>query len=274
MAPVTGVSKSVHNVTRTDQAIAKIRGLIVAGDLRPGTRLPPEKELCAMLGLSRGSMREAVKALAVARVLDVRRGDGTYVTSLAPQLLLEGIGFAVQLLQDGDLLDVMRVRRVLESEATALAAAAVDDAFLADLRGHLDRMREASDPERLVVHDTAFHERVIAACGNATLTTLLAGLSSRTVRARIWRGVRQRGAADLTIAQHESIYQALADRDADAARAASTVHVASSERWLGQVLRGSIDATEIADAEVESAAAEAADVCAGTSGPSSHGQAC
>ncbi|GAB3817025.1 FadR/GntR family transcriptional regulator [Micromonospora zhanjiangensis] len=68
----------------TDEAIAKIRGLIQSGELPPGTRLPPEQQLAAQMGLSRSGVREAVKVLESARVLDVRRGDGTYVTSLAP----------------------------------------------------------------------------------------------------------------------------------------------------------------------------------------------
>ena len=72
----------------TDEAILKIKDMIVSGELGPGDRLPPEKELSERLGLSRSSMREAVKALEVIRVLDVRRGDGTYVTSLEPRLLL------------------------------------------------------------------------------------------------------------------------------------------------------------------------------------------
>lgn len=219
-------------MARTDEAITRIRDLIVAGELRPGSRLPPEKELCGLLGMSRGSMREAVKALEVAQVLDVRRGDGTYVTSLEPALLLRGIGFAVQLLQDRDLADVMHVRRVLEAEATALAAERADPDLLARLRVHLDQMRAASDTEELVSHDAAFHECVIAACGNQTLMSLLEGLSSRTLRARIWRGLSETGASSLTIAQHESIYAALADGDVEGARAASVVHVATSERWL------------------------------------------
>jgi GntR family transcriptional repressor for pyruvate dehydrogenase complex len=90
-----------------DEAIATIRSLIQAGELKPGTRLPPEQQLAARLGLSRNSMREAVRALESARVLDVRRGDGTYVTSLAPGLLLEGLGFAIDLLQDNSLLEVV-----------------------------------------------------------------------------------------------------------------------------------------------------------------------
>ena len=68
----------------TDEAILKIKEMIRSGDLKPGDRLPPEKELGEALGLSRSSLREAVKALEIIRVLDVRRGDGTYVTSLNP----------------------------------------------------------------------------------------------------------------------------------------------------------------------------------------------
>src|SRR5262245_48960983 len=72
----------------TDEAIEKIKGMIVSGALRPGDRLPKESELAADLGLSRNSLREAVRALSLIRILDVRQGDGTYVTSLDPQLLL------------------------------------------------------------------------------------------------------------------------------------------------------------------------------------------
>src|ERR687887_2413283 len=86
-------------VSLTDEAIARIRALIQSGRLPPGSKLPPEQQLAAELGMSRSPMREAVKALAVARVLEVRRGDGTYVTSLQPSLLLEGLGGAVELLQ-------------------------------------------------------------------------------------------------------------------------------------------------------------------------------
>jgi GntR family transcriptional repressor for pyruvate dehydrogenase complex len=101
-------------VALTDAAIEQIRDLIRSGALPPGSRLPPENELAAQLGLSRNSMREAVKALELVRVLDVRRGDGTYVTSLEPRLLLDGLGLAVDLLQDDSILSVVEVRRLLE----------------------------------------------------------------------------------------------------------------------------------------------------------------
>src|SRR5918912_1670486 len=127
----------------TDEAINQIRNLIRTGALPPGSRLPPENELAAQLGLSRNSMREAVKALEMVRVLDVRRGDGTYVTSLQPRLLLEGLGLAVDLLQDDSILSVVEVRRLLEPAATGLAAERITDEGLAALAQRLQQMEDA-----------------------------------------------------------------------------------------------------------------------------------
>lgn len=94
-------------------------------------------------------------------------------------------------------------------------------------------MRAAHDDvERLNEHDAAFHRTVIAATGNATLATLLEGISSLTVRARIWRGLVDDNAAARTLAEHEAIYQALAAGDAVLAQAAALLHVSTTERWL------------------------------------------
>lgn len=224
----------------TDKAIAQLRELIRTGALPPGSKLPPEPDLAAQLGLSRNLAREAVKALAVARVLEVRRGDGTYVTSLQPSLLLEGIGGAVELLQ-GDsaaLQDLMEVRRLLEPVATALAATRISDEQLAEVEQHLEAMREARDDvEQLNVHDAAFHRVVIAATGNETLLTLLEGISGRTLRARIWRGLVDAQAASRTLAEHEAIFHALSARDVLRSQASALLHVSNTEQWLGEHLR-------------------------------------
>ena len=122
----------------TDEAIEKIKAMIVSGELSPGDRLPPEKELSERLGLSRNSMREAVKALEVIRVLDVRRGDGTYVTSLAPRELLEAMSFVVDLHDRDVILEIFGVRRILESSASGLAAQHATDVDRAALHELLD----------------------------------------------------------------------------------------------------------------------------------------
>ena len=217
----------------TDEAITTLRGMIQSGELPPGSRLPPEHQLATQMGLSRSGVREAVKVLEAARVLDVRRGDGTYVTSLAPGLLLEGVGVAVELLQGETLLEVMEVRRLLEPAATGLACLKATDEQLAEVAELLQRMRDAAgDPEALMLADTAFHRAVIASAGNETLTSLLDGLSSRTVRARMWRGVVEGNVTQATIDEHQAIYQALRARDPFLATSAALIHVNTSESWL------------------------------------------
>ncbi|MGC5013594.1 FadR/GntR family transcriptional regulator [Streptosporangium sp. DT93] len=221
----------------TDEAISRIRALVRSGDLPPGARLPPEHQLAAQLGVSRNPLREAVKALVVARVLDVRRGDGTYVTSLEPRLLLEGLGLAVELLRDDTLLEIVQVRRMLEPAATALAASLISAGQLAEVGEHLAAMRAARDDvEKLNHHDAAFHHAVVRAAGNETLSTLLEGISGRTLRMRVWRGTVEDGSSHTTIAQHEAIYNALAAGDAALAQAAALVHIGTTETWLRSVL--------------------------------------
>src|SRR6266540_3146747 len=217
----------------TDEAIDRIRGFVQSGRFPAGAKLPPEQELADELGISRSPMREAVKALTLARVLEIRRGDGTYVTSLAPSLLLEGLGNAVALMHGGSVLELTEVRRLLEPAATGLAATRISPDQLAEVHSLLKAMKEAvDDVERLTVLDAAFHRTVTAATGNETLTSLLDGISSRTLRARIWRGTVDRGVTDLTLAQHTAIYTALAAHDASVATAAALLHVDTSERWL------------------------------------------
>lgn len=217
----------------TDKAIDRIRDLIGSGELSPGAKLPPEQQLAVELGLSRNLMREAVKALVVARVLEIRRGDGTYVTSLEPEVLLSGISSAVELLRGDTLLEITEVRRLFEPVATGLAASRISARELFEVEQHLHAMRAARDDvELLNKHDAAFHRAVVSATGNVTLTTLLEGISSRTVRARVWRGLVDDKAASRTLAEHEAIYEALVLRDAALAQAAALLHINTTERWL------------------------------------------
>jgi GntR family transcriptional repressor for pyruvate dehydrogenase complex len=233
----------------SDKAITRIRELIVSGELLPGSRLPPEQQLASELGLSRNLTREAVKALVVARVLEIRRGDGTYVTSLEPAVLLEGLGSAVELLQGDTQLELAEVRRLFEPVATGVAAGRITAGELAEVESHLAAMCAAKDDvELLNQHDAAFHRAVFAATGNQTLASLLEGISSRTVRARVWRGLVDEAVADRTIAEHRAIYDALAAGDAVLAQAAALMHISATEKWLRDHLAGSDPDT---DSEVQ-----------------------
>lgn len=232
----------------TEAAIEQVRMLITSGQLVPGQRLPPEAELAESLGTGRSTVREAVRALVAARVLDVRRGDGTYVTSLRPELLLAGIGAAADLLQHGFTLELVQVRRILEPAATTMAATRISDATLDQLEACLHQMSKAPSHEELVQFDEEFHHLVATASGNATLASMLNGVSSRTTRGRAWRGVIEAGATERTISEHAGILSALRARDPNLAEAAALLHVSTTETWFRTVLNTQEPDTELAEA--------------------------
>jgi DNA-binding FadR family transcriptional regulator len=234
----------------TDDAIDKIQKLIISGSWGPGDRLPKETELAAQLGLSRNSLREAVRALSQLRVLEVRQGDGTYVTSLEPELLLESTGFVSHLLVGESAVELFEVRRLLEGAAAALAAARTDAAGKEALRATLERMIEAETVEALVEADVDFHAVMARATGNTFLTSLLASLSSRTRRARMWRGREVDNVLDVTRDEHRRIYEAIVAGDPELARAAAMAHIASGERWLRAQLASADTEPSVAPAEV------------------------
>jgi DNA-binding FadR family transcriptional regulator len=216
----------------TEEAIDKIRERIVNGSWGPGDRLPKESELAADLGLSRNSLREAVRALSQLRVLEVRQGDGTYVSSLEPDLLLESTGFVSHLLLGDTAVELYEVRRILEAAAASLAAGRIDAGEKDDLARILQRMRQTQTVEELVEADVAFHAVIAKAAGNAVLASLLASLSTRTMRVRLWHGRAADDALDETREEHRRIYEAIVAGDPELARAAATAHIASGERWL------------------------------------------
>ncbi|GGK49933.1 GntR family transcriptional regulator [Planomonospora parontospora subsp. parontospora] len=216
----------------TDAAIDKIKQMILSGELTPGSRLPKEAVLAERLGLSRNSLREAVRALALINVLDVRQGDGTYVTSLEPGLLLDAVSFVVDFHRDDTVLQFFQVRRILEPAATAMAAARMDEAGVAELRGILASLPGDPSVEQLVANDLEFHRRIAAGSGNAVLCSLIESLSGPTTRARVWRGLTQEGALARTREQHAAICEAIASRRPEVARAWATVHIADVEEWL------------------------------------------
>ena len=201
-----------------------------------GQPAPRETDLAADLGLSRSSLREAVRALSLVNILDVRRGDGTYVTSLEPRLLLEALSFIVDFHRDDTLLEFLRVRRILEPAATAMVAERITKEESEGLRALLDSIGPDPAAGNLVPHQLEFHRRINAACsGNSVLSSLLESMSGPTTRARVWRGLTQTGARGRTLAEHRAILNALAAHDPEVARSWATVHIAGVEQWLASV---------------------------------------
>jgi GntR family transcriptional regulator, transcriptional repressor for pyruvate dehydrogenase complex len=225
-------------VSVTTKAIDSIRAMIRSGELSPGERLPPEHELAERLRVSRGSLREAVRALSQINVLDVRRGDGTYVTSLAPSELLAGMVFAMELLQSHGLEEVVEVRRLLLPSAAALAAQRVTDEQLAQMHAVVEELERATDPDDIARLHRRFGALVSDATGNETLSSILRALQLRgeNIR-RAWLS-SDPFHRDIALAHQRMLLGALERGDSDMAKSIATVQVDERSRWIEQIRSG------------------------------------
>ncbi|TDS79994.1 GntR family transcriptional regulator [Amnibacterium kyonggiense] len=223
--------------SQTDVVVEGVKAMIVDGELRPGDRLPVEKDLAARLGVSRGSLREGVRALATLGVLQTRQGDGTYVTSLDAAALLGPVGLFAELRGEEQAHDLLGVRRVLEAESAARAARLRTEEHLVELRAILagvdDLLRsgEPLDAQAFIEADTRFHAVVARASGSPTLAALIDGLVGRTLRARLWRAITQQHANAETQREHRAVLAEIEAGEPERARVRMSVHVLGVEEY-------------------------------------------
>jgi len=223
--------------SQTDVVIESIKDMLTRGELRPGSRLPVEKDLAAQLGVSRGSLREGVRALATLGVLETRQGDGTYVTSLDPRTLLSPLGFLADLQQPAHAADLLAVRRVLEAESASRAATRLSEDELAELDRVLGVVDDIlgnepdMDLEEFIHADTEFHRIIARASGNPALAAIIDTLVGRTFRARLWRAISHRGSVRETQAEHRAVLDEFVRRDPERARIRMSVHLLGVEQF-------------------------------------------
>jgi GntR family transcriptional repressor for pyruvate dehydrogenase complex len=212
-----------------DQIAARLIDLITERQLKPGDRLPPERELAATMGVSRSSLREALRALAMLGVAEMRQGDGTYLTTLDPISLMKPVGLVLAL-NDGGLEQLFEARKIVEPGLAALAARRISDEAAAELH----RVAEASaaaldDPEAFMLADIELHALIARAADNAVLIRLLDSVAGMGIASRRRTGrlapVREQSAHD-----HREIAAAIAAHDPEAAGAAMLRHLENVER--------------------------------------------
>lgn len=205
--------------------------MIVAGKLMPGDALPAERELATALGVSRPVVREAIRSLEAVNVVESRRGAGTYVTNLSPELLLAPLSYAFRLVR-GSYLDLFQVRRFLEPAAAAEAAITVAEDKLAEMDALL-RALDESDQDSFPESDLAFHEWIVRQTGNPLLLSVIRGIRDLefTVLEVTAATVINRDQSQI---EHRAIAQAIRDGDPERAKAAMLLHLARVEDHLRQ----------------------------------------
>jgi GntR family transcriptional repressor for pyruvate dehydrogenase complex len=230
-------------VPRISDAIAStLERRILEGSLKPGDRLPPERELAAELGVSRPSLREAIQKLASKGMVQSRQGGGTYITEALESAFFDP--WADMMLSHPNLReDMLEFRRMLEGQAAEWAAERATDADLQRLEQTYSALMNAFDDENTEHRseaDIAFHQAI----GDAAHNVLLGHLSSALLRLmhdniRLNLGELKTvpAASRLLVSQHSAIYNAVKERKPQAARSAAETHIDFVRETLAQTLR-------------------------------------
>lgn len=226
---------SIKKSAIAEEILARLLDLIKERELRPGDKLPPERELAAMMDVSRPSLREALRALSIMNIIEIRQGDGTYVTSLEPELLVEHLDF-VFALDDSTFVQLFEARKILEVGIVALAAQRITAEQIAELEACLARSVEnTDDPQAFLETDLELHNLITRAANNPILSRMMASISQLGLASRS-RTTAIPGVVQKTVDDHRAIVAALKAHDANAARQAMLDHLNNVEARLKQLI--------------------------------------
>ena len=217
--------------TTSEQVAARLREMIHRGELRPGDRLPAERDLAKQLGVSRPTLRGGIRSLTTVGVLRARQGAGTFVVDVDESPALDGGPLRLMAsLRGFTPAEMFEARRALEMAIAGLAAERVTGDDLAAIAEELAAMFAALDePEVFLAHDMRFHQAVAAASGNRILTALMNMLATILFDERR-KTVRRARDLKESAEMHRRVYRAVRDRDPEAARAAMRDHLTLAER--------------------------------------------
>jgi GntR family transcriptional repressor for pyruvate dehydrogenase complex len=210
------------------EIVDQIRELIAAGRIKPGDRLPPERELAELFKASRNSVRDAIRVLEQMGLIESRQGDGTYVRSVSAEDLAEPL--ALMLLQSRtQMRELWEVRRVLEPALAEFAAERITDEELEELEAILEAQARKVEAGYIALEeDTAFHNGIAEAARNTVMLRALGTLVDLLRQSR-GRPLQQRDRPAYSLAGHRRILAALRRRDPVAARTEMLRHLADIE---------------------------------------------
>jgi GntR family transcriptional repressor for pyruvate dehydrogenase complex len=214
-----------------EQVVNQVRLMIQEGKLRPGDRMPPERELAKQLGVSRASLRAGLRFLSAMGVLNSRHGSGTFIADGPPTLngaalnMLAALhGFTTE--------KIFEARRLVEVAVAGLAAEHATDEHLRIMSEEVTETYAALDnPQEYLIHDFGFHRAVGVASGNPILAAIMEMIAEVLYQRRCKTVGRSRDLKE-SVEMHRKIYRAIRSRDVEAARAAMSEHLTLAEQGL------------------------------------------
>ncbi|WP_322102322.1 FadR/GntR family transcriptional regulator [Paraburkholderia sp. J41] len=238
-------SRRLERGNAAEQILDDLRGRILHGQLPRGSKLPTEKQLAEAYGVSGPTVREAIRGLSTARLVEVRHGSGAYVTADSDQLIGTSLSSMMQLERVG-FADVLSVLAVLMTHAAELAAAEASEQDINALHAALDRVDQGADAETIAGGLRAFVDALAKASGNALLAVLCRFLASVQVSLAkelsgdsfdVWKKTTSKLARE-----RRRLVDAIGTRDASAAREAAHLYSKRSAKVI-MSMPAALDAT-------------------------------
>jgi GntR family transcriptional repressor for pyruvate dehydrogenase complex len=215
----------------TELVVERIKELLARGELRAGSRLPPERELAEMLNISRPSLRTALKALSVMGIIRAKPGAGTYIAESLPEVFTEPMHF-MTLINNTSVEELFEARRIIEAGLAELAAerASADDIQL--LNKELGEMRATiDDPENFLKHDVRFHQVMAHAANNKLMSGVMDTIAQLLFHIRR-QTVAQASDLDEAIEWHQKIVDAIRKHEPRRAKDMLSGHLrAALDAW-------------------------------------------
>jgi DNA-binding FadR family transcriptional regulator len=230
-----GSFKSIKVLNRSAEVKTQLLRAIESGDYKPGEQLPSERELGEMLGVSRVSVREAIRALEAIGLVEVFQGRGCFVSrgpvDRFPRTLLSWLH-----LHGSEVIELIKVRAALDALAAAEAATNGTEEQFQRMRELAEAFAEAATRtplplEELVEHDVALHLTIADASGSGLLRELLGNLNQHLTESRLLTFALP-GRIKESLSGHSAIIEAISGRDPATARAAAELHMATGQRAL------------------------------------------
>lgn len=230
--PITAALAALPGTTPVSEVARRMLDLFTSGSIAPGTRLPAERQLAATLQVGRSAVREALAALEILGIVDVRPGSGTYLRGTASELLPQTLRWGL-LIGERNTDELLELRAGLEVYVARLAAGRASTAAMTRLRRHLTRMSESMGDLTSFAHaDRDFHLALAEATSNTTLIDLLSTTRS-LLRVYAERAVHDRAEAEKALAEHEAVLRAIEGGNEDAAASAMATHMATASARVG-----------------------------------------
>lgn len=219
-----------------EEIVDQIRQLLIDGQIKPGDKLPSERELIESFKVSRSSIREALSALEMMGILEVRTGEGTFIRHIRPESMMASLAWSLYL-DKGSILEMLEVRKMIEVQAVGYAAERATDREINQLSETLDKMKNNLENMGSISEkaDMMFHYTIAVATHNKITIKLMDTISDNlqhlihATRPKLYEG---KYTPELLYNEHEKIYNAIRSKDSEEARRQMIKHLNGVENEI------------------------------------------